>query len=37
MLASERIAFEEQDHSVSWSVYFRDPDGVELELTTYEL
>jgi catechol-2,3-dioxygenase len=26
-----------QDHGVSHSIYFEDPDGVELELTTYEL
>ena len=35
-LAAEGIALQEQDHDVSWSIYFRDPDGVELELTTYE-
>jgi catechol 2,3-dioxygenase-like lactoylglutathione lyase family enzyme len=33
----EGIPFDEQDHTVSWSVYFRDPDGIELELTTYEV
>jgi catechol 2,3-dioxygenase-like lactoylglutathione lyase family enzyme len=26
-----------QDHVVSHSIYFRDPDGHQLELTTYEL
>src|SRR3954452_8548742 len=31
------IAFELQDHGVSHSIYFRDPDGLELELTTYEV
>jgi catechol 2,3-dioxygenase-like lactoylglutathione lyase family enzyme len=30
------IAFEVQDHGVAHSIYFQDPDGVELELTTYE-
>lgn len=37
MLAEGGIAFDEQDHDVSHSVYFRDLDGVELELTTYEV
>ncbi len=36
VLAAEGIPFEEQDHSVAWSVYFSDPDGIPLELTTYE-
>ena len=31
------IAFEFQDHGVSHSIYFEDPDGVRLELTTYEV
>jgi catechol 2,3-dioxygenase-like lactoylglutathione lyase family enzyme len=31
------IAFEFQDHDVSHSIYFQDPDGLELELTTYEV
>ncbi len=31
------IAFEFQDHEISHSIYFRDPDGHELEITTYEL
>ena len=31
------ISFEMQDHGVSHSIYFQDPDGVELELTTYEV
>ncbi|CAN5565854.1 FosA family fosfomycin resistance glutathione transferase [soil metagenome] len=31
------IAFEFQDHEVSQSIYFQDPDGHELEITTYEL
>ena len=30
------IAFEFQDHEISHSIYFRDPDGHELEITTYE-
>jgi len=31
------IAFSFQDHSISQSIYLRDPDGYELEITTYEL
>ncbi len=31
------IKFEFQDHVISRSIYFRDPDGHELEITTYEL
>jgi glyoxylase I family protein len=34
---SEGIPFDEQDHTVARSVYFRDPDGIPLELTTYEV
>ena len=31
------IAFEFQDHGISHSIYFHDPDGHQLELTTYDL
>ena len=31
------IKFEFSDHEISHSIYFRDPDGHELEITTYEL
>jgi len=31
------IKFEFQDHEISHSIYFRDPDGHKLEITTYEL
>ncbi len=31
------IKFEFQYHEISHSIYFRDPDGHELEITTYEL
>jgi catechol 2,3-dioxygenase-like lactoylglutathione lyase family enzyme len=31
------IKFEFQDHGISHSIYFRDPDGHKLEITTYEL
>ena len=36
-LARHGVAFEEQDHEVTRSIYFRDPDGFCLELTTYDL
>ena len=31
------IPFHFQDHEISHSIYFCDPDGHELEITTYEL
>jgi catechol 2,3-dioxygenase-like lactoylglutathione lyase family enzyme len=31
------IQFEFQDHEISHSIYFQDPDGHQLEITTYEL
>ena len=31
------IKFEFQDHEISHSIYFHDPEGRELEITTYEL
>jgi catechol 2,3-dioxygenase-like lactoylglutathione lyase family enzyme len=31
------IKFEFEDHEISHSIYFRDPDGHELEITTYDL
>ena len=31
------IKFEFQDHEISHSIYFRDPDGYHLEITTYDL
>jgi catechol 2,3-dioxygenase-like lactoylglutathione lyase family enzyme len=36
-LRARKIEFTFEDHSISHSIYFRDPDGYELELTTYEL
>lgn len=36
-LTSRGIAFHFQDHEISHSIYFRDPDGIALEITTYEL
>jgi catechol 2,3-dioxygenase-like lactoylglutathione lyase family enzyme len=31
------IKFEFQDHEISHSIYFHDPDRHRLEITTYEL
>lgn len=31
------IPFESADHGVAHSIYFEDPDGVRLELTTYDV
>jgi catechol-2,3-dioxygenase len=31
------IQFTFQDHEISQSIYFHDPDGHEVEITTYEL
>ena len=36
-LESRGIRFEFQDHEISHSIYFRNPDGLRLEITTYEL
>ena len=36
-LKKRGIKFEFQDHEISHSIYFRDPDGHHLEITTYEL
>jgi catechol 2,3-dioxygenase-like lactoylglutathione lyase family enzyme len=36
-LKEREIKFEFQDHEISHSIYFRDPDGHQLEITTYEL
>jgi catechol 2,3-dioxygenase-like lactoylglutathione lyase family enzyme len=36
-LKKRGIDFEFQDHDISHSIYFRDPDGHQLEITTYEL
>ena len=35
-LRRRQIAFEFQDHEISHSIYFRDPDGHQLEITTWE-
>ena len=36
-LKQRGIKFEFQDHEISHSIYFHDPDGHALEITTYEL
>jgi catechol 2,3-dioxygenase-like lactoylglutathione lyase family enzyme len=36
-LEKRGIKFELQDHEISHSIYFRDPDGHQLEITTYEV
>ena len=36
-LKQRGIKFEFQDHEIAHSIYFRDPDGHKLEITTYDL
>ena len=36
-LQNRGIPFHFQDHEISHSIYFRDPDGIQLEITTYEV
>jgi catechol 2,3-dioxygenase-like lactoylglutathione lyase family enzyme len=36
-LKKRGISFEFEDHEVSHSIYFHDPDGHKIEITTYEL
>jgi len=36
-LQTRGISFEFEDHEVSHSIYFRDPDGFQLEITTYDV
>jgi catechol 2,3-dioxygenase-like lactoylglutathione lyase family enzyme len=35
-LGNRGMAYEFQDHDIAHSIYFSDPDGHRLELTTYE-
>ena len=36
-LRERAVAFDFQDHEISHSIYFRDTDGHQIEITTYEL
>ena len=36
-LKKRAIPFDFQDHEISHSIYFRDPDGHKIEITTYQL
>ena len=36
-LVAQGISITEQDHQISRSIYFEDPDGHEIEITTYDL
>jgi catechol 2,3-dioxygenase-like lactoylglutathione lyase family enzyme len=36
-LQARGVAFEFQDHEISHSIYFSDPDGFQLEITTYDV
>jgi catechol 2,3-dioxygenase-like lactoylglutathione lyase family enzyme len=36
-LKERGVAFHFEDHGIAHSIYFRDPDGHRLEITTYEL
>lgn len=36
-LKTRKIDFKFQDHQISHSIYFRDPNGYEIEITTYDL
>lgn len=36
-LRSKSISFRFEDHDVSHSIYIRDPDGHQVEITTYEI
>jgi catechol 2,3-dioxygenase-like lactoylglutathione lyase family enzyme len=36
-LHARDISFQFEDHEISHSIYFRDPDGFQLEITTYDI
>jgi catechol 2,3-dioxygenase-like lactoylglutathione lyase family enzyme len=36
-LKRREIQFEFEDHEISHSIYFHDPDGHKIEITTYEM
>jgi len=35
-LAANGIGFREGDYGIAWSVYLPDPDGYQVEITTYD-
>jgi catechol 2,3-dioxygenase-like lactoylglutathione lyase family enzyme len=35
-LRARGLPFQEADYGVAWSVYLPDPDGYQVEITTYE-
>ncbi|MFG1497310.1 VOC family protein [Saccharospirillum sp. HFRX-1] len=36
-LSDHSVSFREVDHDLSWSIYFKDPDGNPFEITTYDV
>ena len=36
-LQAQGVSFQFQDHEISHSIYFSDPDGFQLEITTYAI
>lgn len=36
-LKEKEIKYEFQDHQIAHSIYFHDPDGHQIEITTYEI
>lgn len=36
-LGDHGLEYTVSDHGIAWSIYFRDPDGYKLEITTYEV
>jgi catechol 2,3-dioxygenase-like lactoylglutathione lyase family enzyme len=34
-LRGQQIPFQFEDHQIAHSIYFRDPDGHQIEITTY--
>jgi catechol-2,3-dioxygenase len=36
-LRTKGVSFQFQDHEISHSIYFSDPDGFLLEITTYDV
>jgi catechol 2,3-dioxygenase-like lactoylglutathione lyase family enzyme len=36
-LEAKGVGFDEQDHGISFSIYLTDPDGIKVEVTTYDL